>query len=106
MPSGQRRGRWSGVPLEDRQALRRDELIAAGVHLLGGESGPAVTVRASTGNWDQKRPTEGAYAAHIQFANGAFAEADIVIAADGIHSELRPFVFPSSQPTSASIDAP
>ena len=46
MPSGQRRGRWSGVPLEDRQALRRDELIAAGVHLLGGESGPAVTVRA------------------------------------------------------------
>ena len=46
MPSGQRRGRWSGVPLEDRQALRRDELIAAGVHLLGGGSGPAVTVRA------------------------------------------------------------
>ncbi|UQX10676.1 TetR/AcrR family transcriptional regulator [Candidatus Mycobacterium methanotrophicum] len=46
MPSGQRRGRWSGVPVEDRQALRRDELIAAGVQLLGGESGPAVTVRA------------------------------------------------------------
>lgn len=46
MPSGQRRGRWSGVPLEDRQALRRDDLIAAGVHLLGAESGPAVTVRA------------------------------------------------------------
>src|SRR5580693_3399870 len=46
VPSGQRRGRWSGVPLEDRQALRRDELIAAGVHLLGGEGGPAVTVRA------------------------------------------------------------
>jgi AcrR family transcriptional regulator len=32
--------------LEDRQALRRDDLIAAGVHLLGAESGPAVTVRA------------------------------------------------------------
>jgi AcrR family transcriptional regulator len=32
--------------LEDRQALRRDELITAGVQLLGGESGPAVTVRA------------------------------------------------------------
>jgi AcrR family transcriptional regulator len=46
VPSGQRRGRWSGVPLEDRQALRRDELITAGVQLLGGESGPAVTVRA------------------------------------------------------------
>ncbi len=46
MPSGQRRGRWSGVPLEDRQALRRDDLIAAGVQLLGAESGPAVTVRA------------------------------------------------------------
>jgi AcrR family transcriptional regulator len=46
VPSGQRRGRWSGVPLEDRQALRRDELIAAGVTLLGGEGGPALTVRA------------------------------------------------------------
>ena len=46
MTAGQRRGRWSGVPLEDRQALRRDELIAAGVSLLGGESGPALTVRA------------------------------------------------------------
>jgi len=46
VPSGQRRGRWSGVPLEDRQVLRRDELIAAGVQLLGGVGGPAVTVRA------------------------------------------------------------
>lgn len=46
MPSGQRAHRWSGVPLQDRQALRRDELIAAGVQLLGGKSGPAVTVRA------------------------------------------------------------
>jgi len=43
---GQRRGRWSGVPLEDRQALRRDELIAAGTGLLGGPDGPALTVRA------------------------------------------------------------
>ncbi|MGH3563255.1 MAG: TetR/AcrR family transcriptional regulator, partial [Mycobacterium sp.] len=49
MPSGQRRGRWSGVPLEDRQALRRDELITAGVQLLGGERGPALTVRAVCG---------------------------------------------------------
>jgi AcrR family transcriptional regulator len=46
VPSGQRSRRWSGVPLEDRQALRRDELIAAGVQLLGGQSGPGVTVRA------------------------------------------------------------
>lgn len=46
MPSGQRRGRWAGVPLSDRQALRRDELIAAGVQLLGAEHGPALTVRA------------------------------------------------------------
>jgi AcrR family transcriptional regulator len=44
--SGQRRGRWSGVPLQDRQTLRRDELVAAGVHLLGGAAGPALTVRA------------------------------------------------------------
>jgi AcrR family transcriptional regulator len=46
VPSGQRHGRWSGVPLQDRQTLRRDELIAAGVGLLGGEAGPALTVRA------------------------------------------------------------
>jgi 2-polyprenyl-6-methoxyphenol hydroxylase-like FAD-dependent oxidoreductase len=37
-------------------------------------------------------------AARISFANGASAEADIVIAADGIHSELRPYVFPPSRP--------
>ncbi|WP_059016799.1 TetR/AcrR family transcriptional regulator [Mycobacterium sp. M26] len=46
MTSGQRRGRWSGVPLQDRQTLRRDELIAAGVTLLGDARGPALTVRA------------------------------------------------------------
>jgi AcrR family transcriptional regulator len=46
VPSGQRSRRWSGVPLEDRQALRRDQLVAAGVQLLGEEGGPAVTVRA------------------------------------------------------------
>lgn len=46
MPSGQRRGRWSGVPIPDRQALRRAELIAAGVELLGSRGGPALTVRA------------------------------------------------------------
>jgi len=42
--SGQRR--WSSVPIEDRHALRRNELLAAGITLLGGESGPALTVRA------------------------------------------------------------
>ena len=46
MPSGQRRGRWSGVPLQDRQALRRHELITAGIGLLGSRGGPALTVRA------------------------------------------------------------
>ncbi|MDV3130358.1 TetR/AcrR family transcriptional regulator [Mycobacterium sp. 21AC1] len=46
MPSGQRRGRWSGVPLRERTALRRDELVAAGVKLLGGSGGPGLTVRA------------------------------------------------------------
>ncbi|KAA0096674.1 TetR/AcrR family transcriptional regulator [Mycolicibacterium sp. P1-18] len=45
MPSGQRRGRWSGVPLQDRQSLRRDELVAAGVEVLGGADGGALTVR-------------------------------------------------------------
>jgi AcrR family transcriptional regulator len=45
--SGQRRSQWSGVPLEDRQALRRDKLVAAGVELLGGASGSTITVRAA-----------------------------------------------------------
>jgi salicylate hydroxylase len=36
--------------------------------------------------------------ARVSFANGAAAEADIVVAADGIHSELRPYVFPPSRP--------
>ena len=36
--------------------------------------------------------------ARVSFANGVSAEADVVIAADGIHSELRPYVFPPSRP--------
>jgi len=36
--------------------------------------------------------------ARVSFANGAVVEAEIVIGADGIHSELRPHVFASSQP--------
>ena len=36
--------------------------------------------------------------ARVRFANGAVAEADVVVGADGIHSELRPHVFPPSGP--------
>ena len=36
--------------------------------------------------------------ARVRFANGALAEADAVVGADGIHSEMRPFVFPPSKP--------
>jgi salicylate hydroxylase len=36
--------------------------------------------------------------ARVSFANGLYAEAEIIIAADGIHSELRPYVFALSQP--------
>src|SRR5215831_6375382 len=36
--------------------------------------------------------------ARVTFANGATAEADIVVAADGIHSELRQYVAPPSRP--------
>ena len=36
--------------------------------------------------------------ARIKFANGATAEADVVVAADGIHSELRSCVFAPSRP--------
>jgi salicylate hydroxylase len=36
--------------------------------------------------------------ARVSFANGTSAEADVVIAADGIHSEIRQFVAPPSRP--------
>ncbi len=36
--------------------------------------------------------------ARVSFAGGAFIEADVVIAADGIHSGLRPHVCPRSRP--------
>jgi phthalate 4,5-cis-dihydrodiol dehydrogenase len=41
------------------------------VRLIGG--GRVTSVRAATGAWDLERPTEGAYAALLTFANGAFA---------------------------------
>lgn len=36
--------------------------------------------------------------ARVSFANGAVVESDLVVAADGIHSDLRPYVFPPSRP--------
>jgi salicylate hydroxylase len=36
--------------------------------------------------------------ARVSFANGAIVEADVVIAADGIHSELQRYVTPPSRP--------
>jgi salicylate hydroxylase len=36
--------------------------------------------------------------ARVSFENGAVVEADIVVAADGIHSELRQYAAPPSQP--------
>src|SRR3984885_14530197 len=36
--------------------------------------------------------------ARVSFANGAIAEGDVVIAADGIHSELQRYVTPPSRP--------
>lgn len=41
------------------------------VRLLAG--GLTTQVRASTGAWDASRPTEGAFSALLNFANGAFA---------------------------------
>jgi len=41
------------------------------VRLLAG--GRVTSVRALTGAWDRARPTEGAYAALLTFADGAFA---------------------------------
>src|SRR5437763_231508 len=39
--------------------------------------------------------------ARVSFANGASAQADLVIGADGIHSALRPSVHASSEPVSS-----
>ena len=36
--------------------------------------------------------------ARVRFENGVVAEADVVVGADGIHSGLRPYVFPPSKP--------
>jgi salicylate hydroxylase len=36
--------------------------------------------------------------ARVRFANGVVAEAEVVVGADGIHSEMRPHVFPPSNP--------
>ena len=41
------------------------------VRLIAGA--PVKSVRAMTGSWDSKRPTEGAYATLLTFGNGAFA---------------------------------
>jgi salicylate hydroxylase len=41
---------------------------------------------------------QSANVARVSFANGAIAEADVVIAADGIHSELQRYVTPPSRP--------
>jgi phthalate 4,5-cis-dihydrodiol dehydrogenase len=41
------------------------------VRLIAGA--PVTSVRALTGAWDSNRPTEGAYATLLTFANGAFA---------------------------------
>jgi len=41
---------------------------------------------------------EDAGSARVAFENGAHIEADAVVAADGIHSRLRPFVHPPSEP--------
>ena len=42
--------------------------------------------------------TQNRDSAQVTFANGAVVEADIVVGADGIHSELRPYVAVESTP--------
>jgi salicylate hydroxylase len=41
---------------------------------------------------------QDAETARLSFENGTAIESDLVIAADGIHSTLRPYVFPPSRP--------
>ncbi len=46
--SGQSAQRWAGTTLDARQAVRREQLIAAGFELLGEHGAGAVTVRGVT----------------------------------------------------------
>ena len=71
-----------GMHRADLVAILADALPAGTVH-----AGHRCTGFAQDGNM-----------ARVSFANGATVEADIVVAADGIHSELRPHVFASSRP--------
>jgi salicylate hydroxylase len=56
---------------------------------------PAGTVRTGHRAIGFEQNDDGA---RILFANGDSGEADVVVAADGIHSTLRPYVFPPSKP--------
>ena len=49
MPSGQRQGRWSTVPLADRPTRRREALIDAGVAALGHATGDMPCTSAALG---------------------------------------------------------
>ena len=64
------------------------------IHLLAANLAPGVV---QTGQravaFEQDRDC-----ARVRFANGATVEAEVVVGADGIHSELRPHVFPPSKP--------
>jgi 2-polyprenyl-6-methoxyphenol hydroxylase-like FAD-dependent oxidoreductase len=70
--------------------MHRADLVA-----LLADALPAGTVR--TGHRCTGFEQDG-NTARVSFADGASAAADVVIAADGIHSELRHHVFPPSQP--------
>jgi phthalate 4,5-cis-dihydrodiol dehydrogenase len=59
----------SGGGVFFNQAVHQVDIL----RLLAGS--PVKSVRCSAGAWDAKRPTEGAYAAHLAFADGAFASA-------------------------------
>jgi len=64
------------------------------VDMLAGALPPAVI---HTGHRCTGFQQDGA-GARLSFANGANVEADIVVAADGLHSELRQYVAPPSVP--------
>lgn len=64
-PEELRTGEGGGVVFS--QAAHQVDIV----RLLAHE--PVARVRAVTGNWDPRRPTEGAYAALLWFRGGAFA---------------------------------
>src|SRR6266508_1133769 len=82
------------------QVERRGARVGHGSHYFRHDGAPIAPVQVTdSAGWNA---TFGMHRADLvemlSSANGTVAEGDVVIAADGIHSELRPYAAPPSRP--------